>query len=228
MSEEEDLGATIFGWVGTVIATYFYIAPVVPYLKLIRGELKLNEVPGFLLICSFFNCILWTGYALLYNQFNNYFANGLGGTITLIFITIFLVYLAEKKICLSLFYIVFLIACVTEIYFLCYFVLPPDVTGIIANVFNVLMYAAPGEKMYQVVKTGNYKLIPIFSLIGGMACSGCWMMYGFYVGKFLNWFPNVLGVTFSLVQLGFYIVYYKKSKNSGNEEHNEQLDIGEK
>ena len=104
MSEEDELGATIFGWVGTAIATYFYIAPVVPYLKLIRGELKINEVPGFLLICSFFNCILWTGYALLYNQFNNYFANGLGGTITLIFITIFLVYFAEKKICYRMCY----------------------------------------------------------------------------------------------------------------------------
>ena len=122
----------------------------------------------------------------------------------------------------------FVIACVTEIYFICYFILPPDVTGIIANVFNVLMYAAPGEKMYQVVKTGNYKLIPIFSLMGGMACSTCWMMYGFLLKKFLNWFPNALGLTFSLVQLGFYIVYYKKSNNSGNEEHSEQLDIGEK
>ena len=41
MSENDnDLKATIFGWVGTVIATYFYISPIEPYLKLIKGLLN--------------------------------------------------------------------------------------------------------------------------------------------------------------------------------------------
>ena len=65
MSEEEDLTKDIFGWTGTVISFFFYIAPVVPYLKLIKGEKTLQESPGVLLICSLLNCILWSDYGLI-------------------------------------------------------------------------------------------------------------------------------------------------------------------
>ena len=209
---EEDLGSVIFGWVGTAIATYFYIAPVVPFLKLIKGQITIKESPGVLLLCSFLNCILWSDYGLLTDQFSVYFANGLGGAITLIYITIFLIHLADGKLLLSCFYTTFLIACVVEIYFLCYYVVPSQVTGIIANIFNVLMYAAPGEKIYQVCKTNKYDLIPIFSTIGGLACSTSWMLYGFYQGDFLLVLPNLLGCISAIVQLVVYLIVRGRSK----------------
>ena len=40
---DEDLGSLIFGWVGTAIALFFYITPVVPFLKLIKGEITWKE-----------------------------------------------------------------------------------------------------------------------------------------------------------------------------------------
>ena len=43
-----------------------------------------------------------------------------------------------------------------------------------------MVYAAPGEKIYNVIKTHNYKVIPIFSTIGGFFCTLCWVMYGIY------------------------------------------------
>ena len=228
MAGEDDLGGAIFGWVGTVLATYFYIAPIVPYLKLIKGQLTYKEVPGILLLCSLINCVLWSAYALLKNQFNNYLANGLGGSITLIYVSMFLIYFAEKKILLSFIYHLFLIACVVEIYFLCYYIVDPKVTGIIANIFNVLMYAAPGEKIKTICETGNYELIPIFSTIGGMACSTSWMLYGFYQKDPIVITPNALGVTVSIVQIVVYIIYRnkmkkKKKKDLKNEEESEKV-----
>ena len=214
---EEDLGSTIFGWVGTALATYFYIAPVVPFWKLIKGEITCKESPGVLLICSFLNCILWSDYGLLTDQFSVYFANGLGGTITLIFITIYLIHLANKKILLSCFYNIFLIACIIEIYFLCYYVIPFTATGIAANVFNVLMYAAPGEKIYTVCKTDNYTLIPIFSTIGALICSTSWMLYGFYQGDPLLVIPNALGMASAVVQLVVYIIVRGRKKRKEGE-----------
>jgi len=223
MSEEDDLGSQIFGWVGTALATYFYIAPVVPYLKLIKGQITYKEVPGILLICSLLNCLLWADYGLLTDQFSVYFANGLGAPICLIFITIFLIYFAEKKILLSCVYVLFLIACIVELYFLCYYVIDSEVTGIIANVFNVLMYAAPGEKIHRICKTGNYELIPIWSTIGGTACSTSWMLYGFYQGDIYLIIPNLLGVIASIIQIVVYLIYRAKSKkksalNAGTDE----------
>lgn len=214
---EEDLGSTIFGWVGTALATYFYIAPVVPFWKLIKGEITCKESPGVLLICSFLNCILWSDYGLLTDQFSVYFANGVGGTITLIFITIYLIHLANKKLLLSCFYNMFLIACVIELYFLCYYVVPSKVTGIAANIFNVLMYAAPGEKIYTVCKTDNYTLIPIFSTMGALVCSTSWMLYGFYQGDFLLVLPNALGMASAVVQLVVYIIVRGRKKRKEGE-----------
>ena len=214
MSEEDDLGSQIFGWTGTALATYFYIAPIVPYLKVIKGQITYKEAPGVLLICSFLNCILWSDYGIIKNRFSLYFANGIGGVITLIYITIFLIYFAQKKLLQSCLYVLFLLACITELYFLCYYIVDADITGIIANVFNVLMYAAPGEKIYTIFKTGNYELIPIWSTIGGTACSTSWMLYGFYQGDILLVIPNALGVIASIIQIVVYVVFRAKKKRN--------------
>ena len=192
-------------------------------MKLIKGELTLKESPGLLLICSFLNCILWSDYGLLTNKFSVYFANGLGGAITLIFITIFLIHLADRKILFSLIYIFFLIACVTEIYFFCYYILDPEITAIIANVFNVLMYAAPGEKIYIICKNGNYKLIPIWSTLGGLACSTSWMFYGIYKKDKYLIIPNALGCASAIVQLIVYIIYRNKYYKKENKEKDAEI-----
>ena len=213
MSEEDDLGSIIFGWVGTAIAFVFYIVPIIPYMKLLRGQITIKESPGVLLICSFLNCIFWSDYGLLEDKFSVYFANGIGGVITLIFITIFLIHLAERKVLKAIVYNLFLMACVAELYFLCYYVISSRVTGIIANIFNVLMYAAPGEKIYTICKTGNYKLIPIWSTFGAMACSTSWMLYGFYQNDFLLILPNALGLLSAILQAIIFFVYRKKYLN---------------
>ena len=217
---KDDLGSTIFGWVGNALALYFYIAPIVPFVKVIKGEMTWKQSPGVLLLCSFLNCILWSDYGLITNQFLLYLANGLGGTITLIYITIFLIHVADRKVLLSLFYNFFLICCIVEIYFVFYYLVPFKVTGIIANIFNVLMYAAPGEKIYQICKGASYQLIPIWSTIGGTACSTSWMCYGIYQKDIYVVIPNALGVLASIVQIVIFVIYRRKQKNKAQSEEN--------
>ena len=162
---EQDIVGDIFGWAGTVIETYFFISPVVPFYKVLSGKLDYQDAPGVLLIMSFMNCILWADYGLVKDNPQVYFANGIGGSITLIFITIYLIYLGKRNIGLALVYNFGLLAIVIGLMLLFYFIVNPDVTGYVAMFFNILMYAAPGEKIAQVIKTQNYRLIPIFSTI---------------------------------------------------------------
>lgn len=217
MSEESDIIGDIFGWTGTVIATYFYIAPCVPFIKVAKEEMKCKDSPGLLLIFSFMNCILWNIYGLLLDKTQVYVANGIGGTITLIWITIFLIFLAEKKVPLALLYNLLLIGVITGLSFLFYYVIGSEMTGIVAMVFNVLMYAAPGEKIYRVIKTGDYNLIPIFSTIGGTLCSACWLMFGVYQSDKNLIIPNALGLFFAILQVVMYMIYYLKSKKVDDE-----------
>lgn len=212
---EEDLLGEILGWAGVTISTYFFIAPVVPYYKLIKGKITYHEVPSILLICSLLNCFLWADYGLLKGNSQQYAANGIGGSITLIFTTILLIHIAERKFLKALLYNLFLIACVVEIYFFFYYIVDVEITGIIVIVFNILMYAAPAEKIYTICKTGNYKLIPIFSTIGAFAGSACWLYYGLYKSDMPTIVPNALGLANGIFQVIIYIVYRKKyNKNN--------------
>ena len=216
MSEEEgDIIGDIFGWVGTVICIYFFVSPVVPFIKLIKGEITYKESPGILLICSFMNCILWADYGLRKDRFLQYFPNGLGGSITLVFITIFLIYFAGKQLPFALLYTVALALVVAGIAIL-FYKIDSYYTGLVAMIFNVLMYAAPGEKMYTVCKTGNYELIPIWSTIGAAACSGCWLIYGLYLLDSNVIIPNVLGVICAIIQIIVFYIFKSKGKKDIN------------
>ena len=220
MSDNKLFGE-IFGWVGTAIAIYFYLAPAVPFIKLVNDHLKVNEVPGVLLICSFMNCILWADYGLLDDTFQVYLANGIGGAITLIWITIFLIYIGKQNLKIALLYIILLMICVGGISYVFYFIIDKDITGKVAMIFNILMYAAPGEKIFKVFKTKKYNLIPIFSTIGGFFCSLCWLAFGIYKGDINLIIPNGLGLFFSILQIVVYLIFYCKKRSEEN------FDIGE-
>ena len=117
------------------------------------------------------NCILWADYDLLDNAIQVYFTNRFGGAITLIWITTYLIYLGKQNVYFALILIILLMIAVGGISFVFYFIISKKITGLTAMVFNVLMYAAPGEKILKVCKTKQYNLIPIFSTIGGFFCS---------------------------------------------------------
>ena len=211
---DDEIIKDIFGWTGTGLAIYFFISPVVPFCKLINEQMKINEIPGILLFCSFMNCILWADYGLIHDRFLQYFPNGLGGSITLVFITIFLIFLAEKRLSFVLLYLGCLGIAILGISFLFYRIVRVDITGIVANIFNVLMYAAPGEKIYTVFKTGNYELIPIWSTFGACACSASWLIYGIYLPDWLVIIPNLLGVICAILEIIIYYIFKGKAKKN--------------
>ena len=215
---EDELGlliGNIFGWIGTVLSVYFFLAPAVPFYKLIRGQIKINDAPGVLLIFTFLNCILWLNYGLLLDKPQMYLTNGIGSAITLVFITIFLAYFSKQKIYLTAIFLLCLIIIMGVITYFSYYVIYYKYVGNGANGFNVCMYAATGEKIYRVFKTKNYNLMPIFSIIGGFLCSGCWLIYGIFDFEINVVIPNGLGVLFSIIQLIVYFYFYclmKKEK----------------
>ena len=190
---DKELIKQIFGWTGTALAIIFFLTPAVPIYRLVNEQKKINEIPGLMLICSFMNCILWADYGLLDDAVQVYVANGIGGAISLIWITL-------------------LMAGVGGISYVFYFIINKDITGLCAMVFNVLMYAAPGEKIFRVCKTKQYDLIPIFSTIGGFFCSLCWLMFGVYKNDLKLIIPNGLGLFFAILQVIVYLVFYCKKK----------------
>ena len=213
---DDELIKQIFGWTGAAIATYFFLAPVVLFHQLVNEQKDIKDIPGILLICSLMNCVLWLDYGLLDDSLQVYFANGLGGAITLIWITIFLIYLGKQNCGYAFVLILLLMAFVGGVSYVFYFIISKKLTGLAAMVFNVLMYAAPGEKIVRVFKTKKYNLIPIFSTLGGFFCSLCWLMFGIYKSDKNLIIPNGLGLFFAILQIIVYLVFYCKKRSEEN------------
>lgn len=216
---EENIVESIFGWVGAIISIYFYFAPGFPFYKALKDQMKYQDLPIILLLSSFINCILWADYGLIKNSTQIYITNSLGGTITLIWITIYLLYLGKKYFVISLILNIFLLIATGAISFLFYFIIDSNITGLIAMIFNVLMYAALGEKIISVIKTKNYELIPIYSSIGGFLCSLSWLIFGFYQNDKNIIIPNSLGILFSVIQILIFIILYCKSHKNNNDKN---------
>ena len=54
-----------------------------------------------------------------------------------------------------------------------------QITGCITSVITVLNAGAPGQKIIEVWKTGDYLKIPIYTSIAQIVCSVLWACYGF-------------------------------------------------
>ena len=230
MANTTKLVGDIFGWIGSVISVVFFIVPCVPFYKLIKEKITYKETPGVLLICSVINCIFWVVYGVKLGLTQSFITNAIGAIITTVWICIFLIFWVKKHALKSVGFIVLTLVVFVGIFCVFYYVVPPTVTGYCAMVFNVLMYAAPGEKIYTVIKTKNHNLIPIYSTIAAFVNSACWLIYGIAYSDINVIVPNVLGLFFAILQVTLYLIikykYHKDAevKKDGEENVSEKKD----
>ena len=230
MANTTKLVGDIFGWIGSVISVVFFIVPCVPFYKLIKEKITYKETPGVLLICSVINCIFWVVYGVKLDLTQSFITNAIGAIITTVWICIFLIFWVKKHALKSVGFIVLTLVVFVGIFCVFYYVVPPTVTGYCAMVFNVLMYAAPGEKIYTVLKTKNHNLIPIYSTIAAFVNSACWLIYGIAYSDINVIVPNVLGLFFAILQVTLYLIikykYHKDAevKKDGEENVSEKKD----
>ena len=233
MGKAKDLAGDIFGWVGSVISVVFFIVPCVPFYNLIKGKITYKETPGVLLICSVVNCILWVVYGVKLSKAQVYSTNGIGGVVTTVWICIFLVFWLKKHALKSFGFIALTVVVFAGIFLLFYYVVDPKkdkavVTGYCAMVFNILMYAAPGEKIYTVIKTKNHTLIPIWSTIAALVNSACWLIYGIFGSDVNVIVPNALGIFFSVLQIILYLIIKYKYNNGAEPKKDGEDKVSEK
>lgn len=62
-------------------------------------------------------------------------------------------------------------------------------------------------------KTGDSSLIALPSTILGFFCSLTWLGFGIYINDISVIIPNGLGLLFSIINVGTYLFFYKKTKN---------------
>lgn len=199
----------IFGWTGACLSIVFFIMPVIPYIKVTKGELSYSDSPGVTLVMSFLNCILWKNYGFNKNNAQVYVANFVGELITLVWLIIYFIFWMKRDFWKSCGINILFQAICVGLDFLSFKAIKADPLGWGALAFNILMYAAPGEKIIRICKTKNYKLLPIFSSCGACINAACWLIFGICKNDFKILIANGLGVGFSVFLIIVYIYYYK-------------------
>ena len=103
---------------------------------------------------SLFNCILWFVYGIELDELMVYIANGSGAIITELWVLCYIYYFAEQNVLYGIVFNVEILLCLVGILLIFHYPIHnPNATGKVAMIFNTLMYAAPGEKMFTVYKT---------------------------------------------------------------------------
>lgn len=203
----------VCGWIGAALALFFFISPIVPFIKLIKHQVKLNTIPIIMLICSVLNCVFWFSYGLYINEYPVWVCNGVGALISSIWIIIYWVFFAELKWIPAIIYNLIYINIIGELYYIIHIIVGREgnsVIGWIAMGVNILMYAAPGAKVIQLFKTSNLDLLPIYSSICCVVNSTFWFIYGLTISDFTIIVPNVLGVAFAILQIIAWLVVKKR------------------
>ena len=220
---------TIISWIGTVIGIILNISPIVMFYSIIQGKNKIEIVPESMLIFNILCSSLWACYWYLQvDKFVPFFSSAFGLALSEIFALIYLFFLADKSWKKYLLFAFLEINLVLEFNYGLLVVLGDYITvGNIAMVINIITYITPGQKIYQVIKTKNYNLIPISSTLSGSLCTLCWLIFGLLIWDIRTIIPNGLGLVFATINSGIWAYFYftrdkekdeKEEKITPNEE----------
>ena len=200
-----------FGWIGTCLSLIFYMAPAQPYSRFIRKEISIHDVPELLLVFSYLNCITWIPYGLRDSQEKPTVCNIIGALLTLVFIIVYCAFFTNLHVKKTLLSILFLINLTIQILYISYYIIKNVKTlGLICMVFNILMYASTLEKSNRVMKTNNYHLIPILSVMLMFVNGACWFIYGLAYNDINIIIANASGVVLEGIAIGMWCYFRKK------------------
>jgi hypothetical protein len=95
------------------------------------------------------------------------------------------------------------------------------IIGGITIFLTVINAGAPGQKIFTVISTGNYNLIPIVTTIFQCFCSTFWGIYGIILWDYNVYIPNGLGIFLTGFQIIIYFINYSRFKDQQFDENNQ-------
>ncbi|KAH9720147.1 Bidirectional sugar transporter SWEET5 [Citrus sinensis] len=224
---ETGLIRTVVGIIGNVISLGLFLSPIPTMAAIMRQKSVENFKPDPY-IATVLNCFVWTFYGLPFVHPDSTLVvtiNGAGAAIELFYVLIFVIFSSwgkRRKIFVAL--VVEVVFMAILIFVTLYFLHTTDdrttVVGIIAVVFNIVMYAAPLTVMKMVISTKSVKYMPLALAIGNAANGAVWVVYACLRFDPYVLIPNGLGTLSGILQLTLYAIFYKTTNWDGDDDEN--------
>ncbi|XWS50121.1 hypothetical protein CRYUN_Cryun12cG0061500 [Craigia yunnanensis] len=210
----------VVGIIGNVISLFLFLSPVPTFVQIWKkGSVEqFSPVPY---LATLINCMIWVIYGLPIVHPKSTLVitiNGAGTAIEVVYLILFLIFCHDKKkrskvLLIVVVELIFIAVVTTLVLTLVHTTKRRSlVVGIIAILFNIVMYAAPLSVMKLVISTKSVEYMPFFLSLASFANGVAWAIYAFLPFDLFIAVPNVLGTLFSLAQLLLYATYYKSTK----------------
>ena len=202
--------AEFFGWVAAIMTIYFFIVPIIPFYKVLKGKLNYEETPGAYVTLVYLNCLCWYVYGDYIYSDQMKLCYLVGIISSFILLAIYLLFEQRKYTHDAILNAVIIINATLVIYKGLNIVVD-DVDNIaricLAISLPILFY--PIHTIYQVIKRRNYNLIPYKTSWYSMGVSLCWIIYSVLFDEFYIILPNVFIYILSSIQVFLYYRYKK-------------------
>ena len=201
----------MLGWIGTIVSICFFISPIHNYYYLFKKKIKYNDINIIIILGNYISSIVWLiyGFSINLKQIKICFLAGV--LISLIWLWIYLIYMAKKKMTQSLFLTMMLSIISFAIYFILTVIIKnKKLLGEICFIVCSISYISPAQVIIKVINSKNFKVIPIYSAIISSIGYGSWTIFGLFNFNAHIIIPNLVGLAFSLAQIILYRVYKNK------------------
>lgn len=219
MADIDSTFASVIGWTATALSCFFFISPLNMFIKMAKTK-SCDEIPYLMLLCNTGNTLLWFVYGMAGGGDKVWICNAIGLFFSTVYVIWYHFYKFEewwKIILAQVGFLIFLGGFLAVgIYAKTDFIFAYNIKegfGWAALVVNILMYAAPGQNLYNVFKTENHNLLPIVSIIVCFFNCIFWLIYSltkFDAIDYKIFIANALGLVFSMIQFFIWLYYYRK------------------
>ncbi|KAF8096448.1 hypothetical protein N665_0308s0022 [Sinapis alba] len=207
----------IVGVIGNVISFFLFFSPLPTFIRIYKSK-SVEEFQPYPYVATMMNCMLWVFYGLPVVHKDSILVstiNGVGMVFEAAFISTFLLYCGGKKNFrrnIGLYLLAEVIA-VAAIVLITLFAIQNSFAkqtfvGVICDIFNIAMYAAPSLVIKKVIKTRSVEYMPFLISFISFINAGIWTAYSLiYKIDLYVLISNGLGTVLCASQLIVYAMY---------------------
>ena len=79
----------IVGWVAAGLTVLYYLAPVNPFFRVLKGKLNFEDTPGVFVTTCYVNCFVWYVYGDMIFSDQVKYSNGVAACVSLLLMIIY-------------------------------------------------------------------------------------------------------------------------------------------
>ncbi|KAL1200368.1 Bidirectional sugar transporter SWEET8 [Cardamine amara subsp. amara] len=211
----------IIGMIGNVISFGLFLSPAKTFYRIIKKK-SVEEFQYVPYITTVMNCMLWVFYGLPVVHKDSILVstiNGIGLVIEAIYLIIYFAYCGHKKNARRniLGFLVLEVIAVLAIVLITLFAIKNEFlkqtfVGVICDLFNIAMYAAPSLAIFKVVNTKSVEYMPFLLSFIGCINAIIWTSYALiYKIDYYVLASNGVGTFLGASQLIVYMMYRKST-----------------